>query len=229
MNSEKPTRVGVYIDGFNLYFGMRYAKLRHLLWLDVGKLARTFLDSEQELVYVKYFTAEISGSLKHDTSEQALHRKEKRNRQISYLGALKACGGIEIIHGRYQSMPRTCIHCKEHYYRHEEKETDVRIATELIKDAVKDKVDVAFLVTGDSDLVPAVRVFRELAPGKTIVAAFPPKRFGNALSNCCHGTRFINKTTLKECQLPASVVCHTKSRKFVLPEQWTQEWLEANT
>jgi len=53
-------RVGVYIDGFNFYFGLRDAGLDQFRWLDFAALGDNLLQSNQDLIAVKYFTALIS-------------------------------------------------------------------------------------------------------------------------------------------------------------------------
>jgi len=50
-------RVIAYIDGFNLYFGLRDKGWRRYLWLDVQKLSTNLLKPGQQLVFTKYFTA----------------------------------------------------------------------------------------------------------------------------------------------------------------------------
>ena len=51
-------RVCVYIDGFNLYFGMTstYPKLK---WLDVEALSKNLLKENQTLIDCNYFTARV--------------------------------------------------------------------------------------------------------------------------------------------------------------------------
>ena len=55
-------RVSVYIDGFNLYYGLKAAKYKQYYWLDLVKLSRNLLRSDQSLVITKYFTARIIGA-----------------------------------------------------------------------------------------------------------------------------------------------------------------------
>ena len=55
-------RVIVYIDGFNLYYGLRSKGWRRYYWLDCARLARNILTPNQHLALVRYFTARISGS-----------------------------------------------------------------------------------------------------------------------------------------------------------------------
>ena len=51
-------RVAVYVDGFNLYYrGLKGTKFK---WLDLGALSREFLRDDEDLVSIKYFTADVS-------------------------------------------------------------------------------------------------------------------------------------------------------------------------
>jgi hypothetical protein len=54
---EQKERVAVYVDGFNLYFGIREAALDNCRWLNLRKLAENLLQHNQELVAVNYFTS----------------------------------------------------------------------------------------------------------------------------------------------------------------------------
>lgn len=53
-------RVIVYVDGFNLYYGLKTQGWRRYYWLDVRLLAQNLLRSGQVLAMVRYFTARIS-------------------------------------------------------------------------------------------------------------------------------------------------------------------------
>ncbi len=52
-------RVIVYIDGFNLYYGLRSKGWKHFYWLNLQKVARHLLKPNQTLVATKYFTAKV--------------------------------------------------------------------------------------------------------------------------------------------------------------------------
>ena len=53
-------RVAVYIDGFNLFYGLRSKGWRRYYWLDIYRLAQNLLLPGQSLAAVKYFTARYS-------------------------------------------------------------------------------------------------------------------------------------------------------------------------
>jgi len=159
-------RVISYVDGFNLYFGLRDSGLRRHLWLDLLKLSENLLKSGQVLVQVKYFTSHISGP------------HSKRRRQLAYLEALGTldAGRFSMSFGKYQDNPRRCGKCGAEESVPAEKMTDVNIAVEMLKDAFQERFDVALLVSADSDLCPLVKAVRTLFPQKAVVAAFPPGR-----------------------------------------------------
>ena len=52
-------RVTFYIDGFNLYYGLREDNLQRFFWLDLHRLSMNLLLSHQRLVTVHYFTARV--------------------------------------------------------------------------------------------------------------------------------------------------------------------------
>jgi hypothetical protein len=54
---QNKERVIVYIDGFNLYFGMREAEYHHCRWLNVDAMVKKLLKQDQELIEIQYFTS----------------------------------------------------------------------------------------------------------------------------------------------------------------------------
>ena len=52
-----PERVTAYIDGFNLYFGLKAKGWRRFYWLNLLDLARNLLKPHQGLVQAKYWSA----------------------------------------------------------------------------------------------------------------------------------------------------------------------------
>ena len=56
------SRVIVYVDGFNLYFGMMEACIQHCKWLDINSLVKSYMSDNQNLIEIKYFTSRITNS-----------------------------------------------------------------------------------------------------------------------------------------------------------------------
>ena len=46
-------RVAVYVDGLNLYYGLREAGFQRYYWLDLWRLAATLLRRDQTLIPVE--------------------------------------------------------------------------------------------------------------------------------------------------------------------------------
>ena len=49
-----------YIDGFNLYYGLRSKGWRWFYWLNVQEMARRILKPDQMLIITKYFTSIVN-------------------------------------------------------------------------------------------------------------------------------------------------------------------------
>jgi uncharacterized LabA/DUF88 family protein len=196
-----------YIDGFNLYFGIKARGWDNLKWLDLKLLANNLLRPTQELVEVNYFTARLRDN------------PDKEKRQNIYLEALQYHSKINIYYGRYQPNVITCFHCGHSYSSPNEKMTDVNIAVKMLTDAFLDKFDTAVLISGDSDLVPPIREIHKHFSDKKVVIAFPPKRHNISLKNIAKGSFILGKKKIKESQLPEKI---TKPDGYVLtrPKEW---------
>ena len=139
-NTPKKERVNVYVDGFNLYFGLLEAGFDNCKWLDLNELASNLKQVNQEIIEIKYFTSRVSNN------------PDKQKRQTTYIEALESVG-IKIYYGHYQSDRTSCRLCGNIWPTYHEKMTDVNIATQMLIDAYQDKYDMAMLISGDSDLV----------------------------------------------------------------------------
>jgi len=183
-----------YIDGFNLYHGLKAKGWRKYYWLDLWALSKRFLLQGQNLVEVVYCTSKVKNDPK------AIQR------QLTFLDALTAHSpALKIVYGHFLAKPATCQKCGHTYSRHEEKKTDVNIACHLLTDAMDGRFDVALLLSADSDLVPPVEIVRSRWPAKKVIAVFPPRRNSDALKKTCHGHTWINEDKLKQCLLPENV------------------------
>jgi hypothetical protein len=191
-DSIKKRRVMFYVDGFNLYFGMLEAGLSDLKWLNIMGLCSSFMSADQELVGVKYFTSNI----KNDPP------KEKRQR--TFLSAIEHTG-VRIIRGKYEDKDVECGDCGKIWQRSNEKMTDVNIATQLILDAIDDRYDLAILITGDSDIVPAINIVNNRYSPKFVSVFFPPHRSNVSVQDAAHGWQVLGRKRLKDYQLPDTI------------------------
>lgn len=203
------TSVVAYVDGFNLYHGLKAGYGRRYHWLDLQALVKGLLRPGQELLEVQYFTARV-----RDNPDAEL-------RQALYLEALASHSlRVRLIEGRFQDRPRECRSCGARWMAYEEKETDVNIAIAMLTDAVRDMYDTALLVSADSDLRPVVAAVKRLRTGKRIVAAFPPRRRSRDLAQTVDGYISVDHATVRNSQLPPEIV--TKGGvKLIRPAYWS--------
>ena len=200
-------RVIAYVDGYNLYHGLRAKRWQRFYWLNIAGLVQQLLKPNQTLVSTRYFTTVIK------------QPEDKRRRQALYLEALQTLPDFRVFYGHFLEDTVTCYRCGHSYVTHHEKMTDVNISVEMMADAFQDRFDVALLLSADSDLVGPVEAVRRLFSAKRVIVAFPPKRASFALQRAANATLHIGHNELSKSRLPAAVL---KPDGVVLrcPAQW---------
>ena len=188
----------IYIDRFNFYYGT--VKNTRWKWLNPERFFH-LLRQDDEILAIKYFTALIIGS----------HRAN----QDAYLLALSTLPKIEIILGKFKKKQVKCLvpgcqHSGRRVFQMpEEKRTDVNIAISIVNDALRDESERIVLVSGDSDLVPALRMVKELKPEKEIIVYIPandPRRSAAVeLRGVADKNRTIPQALLPKAQFPRRV------------------------
>jgi NYN domain len=203
-------RVIAYVDGFNLYYGLKTSGWRRYLWLDLPTLVRSLLQVDQSLAVTKYFTSRIVGP------------SAKQKRQSVYLEALQLhCGSsLLMYYGHYQTDPWTCNSCGAVEEVPSEKKTDVNIAVEVMTDAFGDLFDTCVIISADSDLIPPILAVKRLFPKKRILVAFPPSRFSVELKGEAHASFTIGRAKFAGAQLP-EVIMKPDGVKLRRPEKWS--------
>ena len=203
-------RAIVYVDGFNLYYGMKSKRWQRYYWLDLRRLSEKLLSPVQRLVGVRYFTASVF-------PEPGDPDKPKRQR--TYTEALETLPDLYIHRGYFLPKVRVCNRCGASWQTYEEKMTDVNIAVELLGDAQDDAFDTAIIVSRDGDLTGPVREVLRRYAGKRIVVAFPPGHSSLSLKNAATAAFTIGRKTLSDSQFPINVM---KADGYVLtrPPSW---------
>ena len=205
-----------YIDGYNLYNGMKAKGWDCYYWLDLRRLClnllqllrqQKFINGDYTLRDVKYFTSKVKGNPKR-------HKKQK-----VYLEALETHCKIVPYYGDTRFYPELCGNCGCEKQIPEEKITDVYLSTEMVADAFNNKYDIALLVSGDIDQLPTVEVIKRNHSAKKIVSVFPPMRTNDNLAAISDGVLHITDNELKDSLLPDEIV---KSNGIVLrpPTEW---------
>ena len=195
------------VDGFNLYHAIKGAREEKLKWVDLRKLAANFLRPGQRLVEVVYFTA------------YADWMPEKAAKHKALVSALRKTG-VQTVLGQFKEVTKFCTRCRQHYTAHEEKETDVNLATYLVDAAHKNTFDVAMIVSADSDYVHAVSMVLKNFPEKKIGVIFPAGRGKNyKLASAASFSLQMKKHHLRKSLLPDKVTLEDGS-VVVRPAQY---------
>lgn len=182
----------VYIDGFNLYYGL--LKGTPYKWLDLERWCDELLP-RNHVSKILYFTAQV---------DARPHDPDQPTRQFAYLQALRSLARVEVhlgtfmssvvsqvvvetdpVTGRYlRSRGQPVIKLdpagqpvKTWTYKSEEKGSDVNLAAHLLRDAYRGHCDCAVIVSNDSDLLTPIRMAKQDCG--TVIGLVPPRPKGS--------------------------------------------------
>lgn len=229
-------KTAVYVDGYNLYYGrLRQTPYK---WLDVAALLDGIVRIQcpsATIEMVKYFSAPAlarfaSRGLDSVSAQERYHRALRvrhPNLQI-ILGthSIDSSGTLLPAFRPGRPYDRTDRH---RVWKLEEKKTDVNIAIEMYRDAIRGALDQLVIVSNDSDAEPVLAAIRQDCPALTIGVVTPvfpqhPETKGHrsvssSLSKWAHWTRrHILDEELERAQLPARVP--TRKKTIEKPSHW---------
>ncbi len=117
--------------------------------------------------------------------------------------------GVKAVLGKFKEKYPKCKKCKQEYMSHEEKESDVNLAISLVSLAYEKKYDKAFIVSGDSDFVSAIKLVRGKFPELRIgvLVPFNPRKphIATHIRNAAHFHRNIERKHLLSSRLPIAI------------------------
>jgi 6-hydroxy-3-succinoylpyridine 3-monooxygenase len=202
----------VYIDGFNFYYGA--IKNTPHKWLNLQRYFE-LLRQDDDIQKIWYFTAKVSGS--------------QLARQEIYFDALNTLPLIDIVFGLYKLKSLRCkikdcgYQGDKSYKVPEEKGTDVNIALQMLDDAYQGTCDRIVLVSGDSDLVPAVKLVKKRHPEIQVTVYIPatnPKRgAARELRNVADKHTTLPQELLPKAQFPETLT-GSSGKKISKPSNW---------
>ncbi len=162
---------------------------RPLRQLDVASLCESYLHAlpgRSFTAAVVYFSA-------------IAHHREQRHpgtvaRQVSYFSRLEGTG-VQVRLGQFKARSMVCPQCGRRFVGWEEKETDVAIGARLLEYVCRAECETAVLVTGDTDLVPAMHAARRLNPARRLIVLQPYRRANRELVRSADGAMAIRATS----------------------------------
>jgi uncharacterized LabA/DUF88 family protein len=121
--------------------------------------------------------------------------------------------------GKFKMKDKWCRNCKSYFRTPEEKLTDVNIAIELFAGAQAEEYDKAILITGDTDIIPAVNAVRRVYPKKQIGVVIPIGRKSEDLKHTCDFHFRMKEAQLARCQFPDEIQLPS-GQKLTRPDTW---------
>jgi len=214
-------RTIVYIDGFNLYYGL--LKGTRAKWLDLVAFSKALLRDDHDIVAVKYFTAR---------AKPYPYDQNSVDRQNTYIQVLQRMGQVDVIEGFFNKnikyapvvddSCKTCSTTKDGMVRVmklEEKGSDVNIATAMLLDAFNDRADAFVLVSGDADFIrPIITVRKEF---RKLVLVYDPHDRHSELARHANYYKNIPRDLPAKCQLPDVVEVGTHGHLIHRPAAWS--------
>ncbi|MEK7194529.1 MAG: NYN domain-containing protein [Patescibacteria group bacterium] len=168
MENQTKLRVSVFIDGSNFYYRIKSLTLNRrehfkLLDFNYGAFFRRLI-KENRLGGIRYYIGAIirQGGINKEKSEKMYADQQKLIAKL-----------------QQQSMPvilGTMIQHQDKTFH--EKGVDVRIAVEMIRFAREGVYDIAYLLSSDTDLVPAVEEVRSFGKQVIYVGTSEKQSFG---------------------------------------------------
>ncbi|RKZ28596.1 NYN domain-containing protein [bacterium] len=172
-------RAMVFIDGNNLYFGLKK---------NVGNYNLNYekflerLTEKYDLIRGYFYTA----LFKKEDDERLFNNQQK------FLTYLMEVPYMQVVTGRMERRGDDLI----------EKGVDVQLAIDLVRFGAEKVYDVGFIVTGDGDYAPAVEAVKDM--GLNVISAFFPFEVSIHLKHVCDKFIALDYEYLRDCLFASS-------------------------
>ncbi len=164
-------RVAIFIDGSNLYHNLKRYNIKTKFEEIIKKV-----ETRREIVDVFYYTALLDKSI-----DENGYKKHK-----NFLDKIKKISNFNVVLCNLRKMI-----LENGSVDFAIKGDDVYLATDLIKGSYENLYDVAIIISGDADFIPAIKLVQK--NGKKVINVFFPKSSSYQLRNCCDGSINLRK------------------------------------
>ena len=173
----------VFIDGSNFYYRLKNLTKRSRKISLLNFNYREFclwLCEDFEVVDIRYYIGAIERRTGNEKSERLYADQQRLFKKLLRQG-------VKIITGQLIRHPDKTYH---------EKGVDVRIAVEMIRFARLDKYDTGFLISSDTDLVPAIEEVFSFGKKVKYICANERQSFG--LTKTCGDYLVLREKDVKQ-------------------------------
>lgn len=218
-----PTRVNVYIDGFNFYYaafvgaGGSPGPYNGFKWLDLRAYVSAVLGSSFDAHTVRYFSTKV---------KPTPNDPDKHLRQDAYFRALAAHSSVDVhSDGQFRrrqkrgkliqaGAPSSIVQVEVW----EEKGADVNLASWLVYEACQGAFEAAVVVSDDSDLIGPVKMVQDRL-GKDVFVIHLRNRRSSFAHTAKHVYRGDKMHFFARNQLPQVVALPT-GKTVTKPSSW---------
>ena len=169
-------KILIQIDGSNFYFKLKDFKLHHLLDFNFSNFNKN-LAEQNKITKSTYYVGRIRTDSTKKTQE-LFNNQRKLFAHLDKHNVLYSLGYLLKSDGKFH-----------------EKGVDVQIAVDMVKGAIKNEYDICYLISSDTDLLPAIKIAKEQK--KKIVYVGFEKAESRALMKNCSSHIILKKKDLQ--------------------------------
>jgi len=164
-------RVAIFIDGSNLYYSLKNLGINRI---DFQKLIQLLTESNL-LISTFYYNASLNIKINPKTYWE----------QQKFFNELEKIPDFNVVLCKLRKHKR-----KNGNYVFDVKGDDVHLAVDMVSGAYEDLYDIAIIVSGDEDFVPAIKKAQKL--GKKIINAYFKSSSSASLKKTCDDFIYMN-------------------------------------
>lgn len=165
-DEQYPEKVCIFVDGSNLYFGLKNAGKETSV--DFYKLAKELTTEKRKLIRLYYYNAPIRKE----------EDEERYKSQQRFFDGLQKTPYVTVRLGRLEKRKG-----EKGLVYFVEKGVDVSIAVDMLKLSYQNAYDTAILISADGDFATAIEAVKDL--GKHTEVAYFKSAFSYHLRNAC--------------------------------------------
>lgn len=171
------TRSIVIFDGSNFYFKLKSIKLPHKANFNYFRFC-SWLAKGTNLIKKYYAVGEFRAKPSDPASiRHTMAKQQELLTNLDKAGFITQLGYLLKSDGKYH-----------------EKGVDVQLAVDIMKGAYRDQYDTAYLISSDTDLIPAIQEAQ--ASGKTVCYVGFRHQISYAMINQCKQSKLLTKDDL---------------------------------
>lgn len=171
----------IQFDGSNFYNKVkRISPTVHLTNFDYVKLIKEIVGTDRPKLKLIYYVGEIKQYNDQPRSKDLFIGQQKLFHRLKSQGIEIKLGYLLFSDGRFH-----------------EKGVDVQIAVDMVRGSIRNEYDVTYLISSDTDLLPAIKIAKE--EGKKVVYVGFENFLSQALSRNCSSSYILRKEKILMC------------------------------